>query len=499
MTAQEKHLFSEYESTRAAESDGRDLLIGNSSRYVILGIVALAAYWAWIFSIFHANVLNPFAAEEFNAYLMLCVIVAGSSALSMGAFVLFGCYLQRMVDRMWFTVGIALLSLLTEAPAFLGQVGGELSFPQAGVLFAIGGFASSFIYLKTGPFFVWLRRAKLMRSIALAFLLASLLYFLPLFMTPVVGISLIASFPVASVACSHLVNKGIGPKRLDAAESCSAYRTAILERLREFVPTLPRTLLYTLIFGVTSYAVLKLAVEQGMVMVIAASIAVSSLAFAVYVLSKKVKADSDLYRMLLLPLIALAVLPFPYVPEMLKIFFLTLIIFGFTCFDAITWGDLADEISDRQLPIYVSYAPPTIGNFFGIFIGWSVGALLYAELGQAEFDTGYSIFSIIIVIALVMLLVWDLIKSRKEESGEPQADAFLDKWKAACEEIAETHELTNQETRIHTMLARGRNQHYIAEELFISPHTIKTHTYHIYKKLGIHSQQELIDMVEAKL
>lgn len=499
MTALEKQPFSEYESTRAAESGGRDLLIGNSSRYVILGIVALAAYWAWIFSIFHANVLNPFAAGQFNAYLLLCVIVAGSSALSMGAFVLFGWYLQRLVDRPWFGVGVAALALLAEVPAFLGQLGWEFSFLQAGMLFAVGGFASSFVYLKTGPFFVWLRRAKLMRSIALAFLLASLLYFLPLFMTPVVGICMIASFPVLSVACSQVVNKGIGPKRLEAAESCAAYLKAVADRLREFVPTLPRTLLYTLIFGVTSYAVLNLAVAQGMVVIIAASIAVSSLAFAVYVLSKKVKADSDLYRMLLLPLIALAVLPFPYVPEMLKIFFLALIIFGFTCFDAITWGDLADEISDRQLPIYVSYAPPTIGNFFGIFIGWSVGALLYAELGTAGFDTGYAIFSIIIVIALVVLLVWDLIKSREEEFGAPQADAFLDKWKAACEEIAETYELTNQETRIHTMLARGRNQHYIADELFISPHTIKTHTYHIYKKLGVHSQQELIDMVEAKL
>ncbi|HJH74005.1 MAG TPA: hypothetical protein OIL86_08675 [Eggerthellaceae bacterium] len=85
------------------------------------------------------------------------------------------------------------------------------------------------------------------------------------------------------------------------------------------------------------------------------------------------EADSDLYRMLLLPLIALAVLPFPYVPEMLKVFFLALIIFGFTCYDAITWGDLADEISDRQLPVYASYAPPTIGNFAGISSGGRSG------------------------------------------------------------------------------------------------------------------------------
>ncbi len=499
MTTQERQLFPGNESAKPTEGNARDLLIGNSSRRVILGIVALAAYWAWIFSIFHANVLNPFTTADFSAYLLLCVIVAGSSALSMVVFALLGWYLQRLVDRRWFAVGVALLSILAEVPAFLGQMGSELDFSQAGALFALGGFASSFVYLKTGPFFVWLRRAKLMRSIALAFLLASLLYVLPLFMNPVMGIVMIASFPLVSVACSHLANKGIEPKRLEAAASYRTYLKTVLERFREFVPTLPRTLLYALVFGVTSYALLNLAVENGLVAVIAASIAVSSLAFAVYVLSKKVEADSDLYRMLLLPLIALAVLPFPYVPELLKIFFLALVIFGFTCFDAITWGDLADEISDRQLPIYVSYAPPTIGNFVGIFIGWSVGALLYARLGKTGFDTGFSVFSIIIVIALVMLLVWDLVKSRKEESGEPQADAFLDKWRAACEEIAEAHELTNQETRIHTMLARGRNQHYIAEELFISPHTIKTHTYHIYKKLGVHSQQELIDMVEAKL
>ena len=63
------------------------------------------------------------------------------------------------------------------------------------------------------------------------------------------------------------------------------YKRQVLDRFREFVPTLPRTLLYTLVFGVTSYTVLSLAVENGLVVVIAASIAVSSLAFAVYVLS----------------------------------------------------------------------------------------------------------------------------------------------------------------------------------------------------------------------
>lgn len=32
----------------------------------------------------------------------------------------------------------------------------------------------------------------------------------------------------------------------------------------------------------------------------------------------------------------------------------------------------------------------------------------------------------------------------------------------------------------------------------IAERTVKTHTYHIYQKMGIHSQQELIDIVERE-
>lgn len=93
MTAQERQLPPANKNVESTEGDARDLLIGNSSRRVILGIVALAAYWAWIFSIFHANVLNPFATADFSAYLLLCVIVAGASALSMVVFALAGWHL----------------------------------------------------------------------------------------------------------------------------------------------------------------------------------------------------------------------------------------------------------------------------------------------------------------------------------------------------------------------------------------------------------------------
>ena len=56
--------------------------------------------------------------------------------------------------------------------------------------------------------------------------------------------------------------------------------------------------------------------------------------------------------------------------------------------------------------------------------------------------------------------------------------------------------LTERETEIFAMLARGRNGQYVMDHYVISRNTVKSHVKHIYAKLGVHSQQELIDLVE---
>ena len=46
------------------------------------------------------------------------------------------------------------------------------------------------------------------------------------------------------------------------------------------------------------------------------------------------------------------------------------------------------------------------------------------------------------------------------------------------------------------LLAKGRNAEYIAGQLMVTPATIKSHIYHIYQKLGVNSQQRLMDLVD---
>ena len=54
--------------------------------------------------------------------------------------------------------------------------------------------------------------------------------------------------------------------------------------------------------------------------------------------------------------------------------------------------------------------------------------------------------------------------------------------------------LSDQEVKIIQRLVDGQNYAEIAESLFISPHTVKTHIKNIYKKLHVHSRASVVRM-----
>lgn len=58
--------------------------------------------------------------------------------------------------------------------------------------------------------------------------------------------------------------------------------------------------------------------------------------------------------------------------------------------------------------------------------------------------------------------------------------------------------LTARETEILSLLVRGRILPYIANELFVTTGTVKTHVRHIYEKSLVNNRQELLDKVEAR-
>lgn len=81
--------------------------------------------------------------------------------------------------------------------------------------------------------------------------------------------------------------------------------------------------------------------------------------------------------------------------------------------------------------------------------------------------------------------------SRTEESTDVGG-----RFRGRCEAIADRYLLSRRETEVLFILAKGHNAAYIQDKLCISRSTVKTHISHIYRKLDIHSQQELLNMIE---
>lgn len=150
--------------------------------------------------------------------------------------------------------------------------------------------------------------------------------------------------------------------------------------------------------------------------------------------------------------------------------------------------------------------------FFGL--GWAfcgISRLPFCFVSEQAFarasfaDGGY----VSLALALILLLLFGIMAfafyelpaglrppladvrpyQLRGERGEGGLESF-------CSSLAKQYGLTAREIQIAQYACGGRSKSYIAETLFISENTVKFHLRNLYRKLGIRSKQELIDLYE---
>ena len=87
-----------------------------------------------------------------------------------------------------------------------------------------------------------------------------------------------------------------------------------------------------------------------------------------------------------------------------------------------------------------------------------------------------------------------------EAGAMPPAEdtpAARGRFRQRCEIVANTYLLSRRESEVMYYLARGYKSSHIQQQLYISEGTAKTHIRHIYRKLNIHSQQDLIHLIDG--
>ncbi len=156
---------------------------------------------------------------------------------------------------------------------------------------------------------------------------------------------------------------------------------------------------------------------------------------------------------------------------------------------------------------------------YGVSAVWLFGMerslrLVFMFLGRCVYEYGGLIqvgsvqgTTIAIGIAIVAVMMGTFLMLSQKEQGNRWGAAFLESGLEEngmvrkqeivdrCELLAKQFGLTSRETEVLILLAQHKTVSMIEHELYIANGTAKAHVRHIYQKFGIHSREELFEVL----
>ncbi len=110
-------------------------------------------------------------------------------------------------------------------------------------------------------------------------------------------------------------------------------------------------------------------------------------------------------------------------------------------------------------------------------------------------DTNILVICIVLLVFALILFMGERTDSNSSV-GNVEGNAANEPESAnPIKALASSYSLTSREEEVMDLLSKGNSVKRISEILVVSENTVKFHRSNIYKKLGINSKQELIDMV----
>ncbi|NGM17554.1 LuxR family transcriptional regulator [Eggerthellaceae bacterium zg-893] len=198
-----------------------------------------------------------------------------------------------------------------------------------------------------------------------------------------------------------------------------------------------------------------------------------------------------------LPLMASGFVLFPaFAPLNLVGFFLHQI--GYQYFYTVIWALWPVMASRCRVSRMRLVSLGIFGVQFGQLAGSLAGAFIIG-LGLDSQGLGLvSSVSVFVVLVVALFAFGNPVPSDGWITLRPfgQHEERRSKFRQSLESLSTVRGLSPRETEVFELLARGRNKQAIARQLCISENTAKTHIKNVYRKLGVHSQQAMMDMIE---
>ena len=522
---------SEEKTVAAASTEGKRPWLSMSTLFAdideqwpSLKFLGFGCYYAWIWLCYDSEVLVPDWMQDQAAYSVFDMYLLSTTALALVLIVssLFASKVEAVLRRSSIVFAAGALATVSTVGVVFGGGG-----PAFTIFSALTGVGTAWIALRLGMVYGTVPARQALMYTAAAFVFAGMLYFVAVGLPGIAGILFAAFLPTMAALCSVATLA-----RTDAARSdCRPTGSLPHGFFARFVLAVA---VFAVVVGVTrGYSTLSGGVDvlsSNGVIIAAVTACIAAILFLVAGMLMRDFDVSKLYYPATI-LVSGGVLVTPVISSATGgasagAFEGQVIGVAYVLFVMVIWCLCAHVSYMTDLSPVRVFGWGRGASAAGTTLGWVLGSMLLERTGDnPSVIVAVSIMMVFVLLIVVMLVFNDRAIGRvlRQANGleRAEADAFGNifpdgmvegagapnegdgasrpqgAWTRACNLIADDGGLSARERDVLFLLAKGRSIEYVHEELGISVNTAKTHIKNVYAKLGVHTRQELLDMVEG--
>jgi len=185
----------------------------------------------------------------------------------------------------------------------------------------------------------------------------------------------------------------------------------------------------------------------------------------------------------------------------------TILASGIVLFDVVFWftvTSIARRNPTGAIPVFAwGNSVTAFGIILGAFLGRNINHFVQTDPVVATLITS-GILLVFITYSFVLLKRFSFAETISNVVPDtavmaPDPSSVTTRFfEDCCERLGHAYGLTPREHEVFLLLARGRSGRYIKDSLVISHNTVKAHVKNIYRKMDLHTHQELVDAIESE-
>ncbi len=514
------------------------LLLDLDEQWPSLRFVGFGLYYAWIWLCYDSTTLLD-ASIRANADTTFTMYLASTTALGLTLVLAaaFPAVSARLAQNKPFLLAMGLLAGI--ATVFVKLMAPNGAFDPVFLLFCVlTGLGTAWVCLRMGIEYASVGSRRATMNAAAAFVAASLMYFLVRGLPDHFGLGVMALLPLGATLCT-LTPVGDAPMEEPVESHDHLLPRGFFLRLMFAIAVFSAVVGVTRGFSALTQATNVLD-DRGCMVVFGMAL----VAMLLYVLVGTLGNDFDVsrlyYPVIILASVGILVMPLVDGAGQAGGVFVGI---AYACFVMIMWCLFAHVAYVTGVPAVRVFGLGRGTSALGTTAGWLLGS----QLAGHEMLDATSMFVVSCVMVLALLVVSMLVFNDRavgmvlrmvgkraaqdaqigrdfvcandnlnvvahgdhdgprdasvpfEQDGDDAQASRSDRagtWTRSCLDIAARFGLSQRETEVLFLLAKGRTIAFIADELGVSFNTAKSHIRHVYVKIGVHTKSELLDLVE---